>query len=54
MSQEELADAADLHFTAISRIEQAMREPRLRTILKLADALGVPPAALFEGIGPQE
>jgi transcriptional regulator with XRE-family HTH domain len=40
-SQEDLADAARLHRTEISKIERAQRDPRLSTLLILADALGV-------------
>jgi transcriptional regulator with XRE-family HTH domain len=50
MSQQDLAAAANLHFTAISRVEQATREPRLSTIFAIADALEVAPAELFAGI----
>lgn len=50
MSQEALGDACDLHRTEISLLERGGREPRLLTILKLSRALGVPLAALLEGI----
>ena len=51
LSQEALGDACGLHRTEISLLERAAREPRLSTIVKLARALGIPPAELLEGIG---
>jgi DNA-binding XRE family transcriptional regulator len=50
MTQEELADAADLHRTAVSFLERAAREPRMWTIVNLARALRVSPADLLDGI----
>jgi transcriptional regulator with XRE-family HTH domain len=41
LSQEALADAAGLGAKHVSEIERANRDPRLTTILKLADALGL-------------
>jgi transcriptional regulator with XRE-family HTH domain len=50
MSQEELADAADIHRTHVSLLERGRREPRLGTIVKLARALKVSPSRLLDGI----
>lgn len=50
MSQEELADAADLHRTHISLIERGQRSVRLETIERLATALQVQPADLMPQI----
>jgi transcriptional regulator with XRE-family HTH domain len=50
LSQEELADRSGLHLTAVGRIERAEREPGIRTVYKLARALGLKPAELFEGM----
>jgi len=50
LSQEALGDIAGLHMTEISRLERAVREPRLSTIVKLAQALGVSPASLLDGV----
>jgi transcriptional regulator with XRE-family HTH domain len=50
LTQEQLGWAADLHQTAIARIEAGERKPTLPTIFKLAHGLEVPPAKLFEGI----
>jgi len=40
-SQEVLAERAGLHRTEIGKIEQGTVEPRLTTLVILADALGV-------------
>ncbi|HVS84222.1 MAG TPA: helix-turn-helix transcriptional regulator [Gaiellaceae bacterium] len=50
VSQEELGNRAGLHRTEVSLLERAGREPRLRTIVTLARALGVKPAELIDGI----
>jgi transcriptional regulator with XRE-family HTH domain len=50
LSQEALAHAADLNMTHVARIERSEREPGVRTIAKLAKALGTSAAVLFEGI----
>ena len=50
LSQEALGYAADFHRTEISLLERAGRDPRLDTIVRLANALQVKPAALFRGI----
>lgn len=48
ISQENLAERADLDRTYVSGVERGVRNPTLRIIEKLASALGVPPAKLFE------
>lgn len=50
ISQERLALGCGLHRTEISLLERAGRDPRLSTIVRLADCLGVPPAALLEDL----
>jgi ribosome-binding protein aMBF1 (putative translation factor) len=47
-SQERLADEAGMHRTYMWGIEQGMRNPSVRHLFKLADALGVPMRVLFE------
>jgi transcriptional regulator with XRE-family HTH domain len=50
MTQEELATRAALHRTAIGLLEQGHRMPRADTLLQLAGALSISPAAFFHGI----
>lgn len=50
MSQDALADAADIHTTAIGRYERGLREPGLSKILQLARALDVPPGRLVNDL----
>ena len=50
LSQEALGEASGLHRTEISLLERAGRDPRLSTIVRLASALGVRPAALLDGV----
>lgn len=49
-SQERLSDATRLHRTEIGRIEQASIEPRLTTLVILANALDVRIDDLVEGL----
>lgn len=50
LSQEDLADQADLHRNYISQIECGRRNLSLLNILKLARALKVPASKLIENI----
>jgi transcriptional regulator with XRE-family HTH domain len=50
LSQEALGECCDLNMSEISRLERSKRDPRLATIVKLAGALGIPPAKLLDGI----
>jgi transcriptional regulator with XRE-family HTH domain len=50
LTQERLADKADLDPTYISGIERGVRNPTLLIISRLARALGVPLAKLCEGV----
>lgn len=47
VSQDTLAREADIHPTSIGRLERGGREPKLTTILRLADGLGVEPGELL-------
>ena len=47
-SQEELAFQSDIHQTYLSGVENGARNPTITVLKKLADALGVRPAALLE------
>jgi transcriptional regulator with XRE-family HTH domain len=51
LSQDALAHATDIHPTAIGRMERGAREPRLTTILRLADGLKVQPGDLLNDLG---
>jgi transcriptional regulator with XRE-family HTH domain len=50
-SQDGLAHTSGIHLASIGRIERGGREPRLTTILKLANGLGVEPGELTNGLG---
>lgn len=50
LSQEELADRAEIHRTQVSMIEGGKRMPRLDTLIKLAGALGIDAAELLAGV----
>jgi len=50
LSQERLAHNAGLNMTHVAKIERSEREPGVRTVSKLARALGVAASELFEGI----
>jgi DNA-binding XRE family transcriptional regulator len=47
-SQEFLASEAGMHRTYMWGIEQGVRNPSIRHLTQVADALGVPVRALFE------
>jgi transcriptional regulator with XRE-family HTH domain len=48
MSQEELAVRSGLHRTYLSDVERGARNPSIKTIEKIAQALQVPVVKLFE------
>jgi transcriptional regulator with XRE-family HTH domain len=50
LTQERLAELADLHLTDIARIETARRDPGVKVVTKLAAGLGVETSELFEGV----
>ncbi|MCW3056432.1 MAG: helix-turn-helix domain protein [Solirubrobacterales bacterium] len=50
LSQESLAMAAGLNTTHVAKIERSEREPGVRTVSKLAVALRVSAAELFDGL----
>lgn len=50
LSQEQLAEACEIHRTEVSLLERGGREPRLEMLVKLARALETTPEALLEGI----
>jgi len=50
LSQEALADEAGMHRTYMWGIERGHRNPSLGHLTRIADALEVPLASLFEGV----
>jgi transcriptional regulator with XRE-family HTH domain len=50
LSQEQLARRTGIHPTEVSRLERAAREPRLRTLLRLAKGLDISIDKLVSGI----
>lgn len=50
LTQMQLGNLCDLSHSVISRYERAQRDPQLEAIAALAQGLGVPAAALVEGI----
>jgi transcriptional regulator with XRE-family HTH domain len=52
LSQEELAERADLHWTFLSGIERGVRNPGLITIGKIAHGLKVDVEVLFKKDAP--
>jgi transcriptional regulator with XRE-family HTH domain len=51
ISQDDLARNTGIHSTAIGRFERDAREPLLKSILRLAEGLGLNPGALLDPIG---
>jgi len=47
LSQEELADRAGIHVTYLSGVERGLRNPSIRNVRRLAQAMGVPTKELF-------
>jgi len=47
LTQEELAEKADFHVNFIGGIERATRNPSLTSIIRLAEALKIPPRDLL-------
>jgi transcriptional regulator with XRE-family HTH domain len=52
LTQEEVSHRSGIHVTEVSRIERGLRDPRVTTLLRLADALEVTPATLLKGVEP--
>lgn len=47
-TQEHLAELSGVHATEVSRIEGGKRDPQVSTVIRLAEALKVPPGQLLE------
>lgn len=50
LSQEDLADVADLHWTYIGQVERGQRNISLHNIIRIAEALQVDPGSLVLGL----
>ena len=50
LSQTQVSSRSGVHVTEVSRIERGLRDPRLTTIVRLARALEIKPAQLFDGL----
>jgi len=50
LSQEALAERADINRTYLSDIERGVRNPGVRNVIRLAKALGIKTAKLMEGV----
>jgi transcriptional regulator with XRE-family HTH domain len=50
LTQEALAEKADIDRTYLSDVERGARNPALKIIVRLARALNVKPAELMEGV----
>jgi transcriptional regulator with XRE-family HTH domain len=50
LTQEDVSGRSGVHVTEVSRIERGLRDPRVTTVLRLADALNVSPATLLDGV----
>jgi transcriptional regulator with XRE-family HTH domain len=51
LTQETLAERADMDRTYLSDIERGLRNAGIKNIVRLANALGIPPARLMDGVG---
>jgi transcriptional regulator with XRE-family HTH domain len=47
LTQEEIADRAGIHVTYLSGVERGLRNPSIRNVRRLAQALGMPTKELF-------
>lgn len=46
-SQADLADHAEVHYRTVQDLERGVRQPRLVTRVRIAEALGIEPAQLM-------
>jgi len=52
LSQEVVGQRAGMHANHVGTIERGTKDPRATTLLRLCEALGISPAELFSGYGP--
>ena len=50
MSQEKLAEKADLHHNYVGELERGEKAATIDTLVKIAKALGVRPSELLRGL----
>ena len=50
LSQEKLAELADLDRTYISLLERGQRQPTIRTLFQIAKALNIKPSKIIETV----
>lgn len=50
ISQEELADRAQVHTSYVSQLERGLKSPTLGVIMRLARALGQPASELIRAV----
>lgn len=50
MSQEDVADLAEVHVTNLGKIERGQSNPSLTTIVRIAGVMGVDPGDLVGGL----
>ena len=51
LSQEALAEKADIDRTYLSDIERGVRNPGIKNVIVIAKALGITPSDLMKGVG---
>ena len=51
LTQEALAEKADIDRTYLSDIERGTRNPGIKNVVRIAKALGITAARLMEGVG---
>lgn len=51
LSQEDIADLAEMHVTNLGKIERGQANPSLTTLIRIAAVLGVDPGDLVREIG---
>ena len=49
LTQEDLGEAAGIHYTFLGHIERGNKAPSLPTLARIAQALGMPIASLLKG-----
>lgn len=54
LSQEDMADLAEMHWTNWGKIERGQANPSLTTIVRMAGVLDLDPAVLVGGLGLQD